>query len=195
MSQLIVAWWNADIDLSQYWLRQKLVAWQHQVITWTHNDLSSLKPVLDSNFAENIPDITDYKTFENDILAYTHTSSRSQWVNSHEVTLTNISRYNLLIHNKTRQYKAWATFMGCTLREWHDDVIKWKHFLRYWPFARGIYWSPVNCPHKGQWCGALMFSLICAWINGWVNKWDPDDLRCHHAHYDITVMGKVKPCY
>ena len=38
----------------------------------------------------------------------------------------------------------------------HDDVIKWKHFPRYWPFVRGIHRSPVNSPHKGQWCGALM---------------------------------------
>ena len=44
--------------------------------------------------------------------------------------------------------------------ETHDDVIKWKHFLRYWPFVRGIHRSPVNTPHKGQWRGALMFSLI-----------------------------------
>ena len=44
----------------------------------------------------------------------------------------------------------------------HDDVIKWKHFPRYWPFVRRIHRSPVNFPHKGQWCGALMFSLICA---------------------------------
>ena len=48
----------------------------------------------------------------------------------------------------------------------HDDVIKWKHFPRYWPFVRGIHRSPVNSPHKGQWRGALMFSVICAWING-----------------------------
>ena len=48
----------------------------------------------------------------------------------------------------------------------HDDVIKWKHFPRYWPFVRGIHRSPVNSPHKGQWRGALMFSLICARING-----------------------------
>ena len=53
---------------------------------------------------------------------------------------------------------------------WHDDVIKWKHFPRYWPFVRGIQRSPVNSPHKGQWRGALMLSLICAWINGWVNN-------------------------
>ena len=44
----------------------------------------------------------------------------------------------------------------------HDDVIKWKHFPCYWPLVRGIHWSPVNSPHKGQWRGALMFSLICA---------------------------------
>ena len=44
----------------------------------------------------------------------------------------------------------------------HDDVIKWKHFPCYWPFVRGIHRSPVNSPHKGQWRGALMFSLICA---------------------------------
>ena len=33
----------------------------------------------------------------------------------------------------------------------HDDVIKWKHFPRYWPFVRRIHRSPVNSPHKGQW--------------------------------------------
>ena len=71
----------------------------------------------------------------------------------------------------------------------HDDVIKCEHFPRYWPFVRGIYQSPVNSPHKGQWCGALMFSLICAWINGWVNSREADDLRRHRAHYDVIVMG------
>ena len=44
----------------------------------------------------------------------------------------------------------------------HDDVIKWKHFPRYWPFVRGIHRWPVNSPHKGQWRGAFMFSLISA---------------------------------
>ena len=42
----------------------------------------------------------------------------------------------------------------------HDDVIKWKHFPRYWPFVWGINRSPVKSPHKGQSRGALMFSLI-----------------------------------
>ena len=39
----------------------------------------------------------------------------------------------------------------------HDDVIKWKHFPHNWPFVRGIHRSPVNSPHKGQWCEALIF--------------------------------------
>ena len=52
----------------------------------------------------------------------------------------------------------------------HDDVIKWKHFSRYWPFVWGIHRSPVNSPHKGQWRRVLMFSLIYAWINSWVNN-------------------------
>ena len=33
----------------------------------------------------------------------------------------------------------------------HDDVIKWKHFPRYWPFVRGIHRWPVDSLHKGQW--------------------------------------------
>ena len=48
--------------------------------------------------------------------------------------------------------------------------------------------SPVNYPHKGQWRRALMFSSICAWINGWVNNREAGYLRHHRAHYDVTVM-------
>ena len=47
---------------------------------------------------------------------------------------------------------------------------------------------PVNSPHKGQWRGALMFSLICVWINGWVNNREAGDLRRHRCHYDVNVM-------
>ena len=71
----------------------------------------------------------------------------------------------------------------------HDDVIKWKHFLRYWSFVRGIHRSPVKSPHKGQWRGALMFSLISDWINGWVNNRETGDLKRHLDHYDVTVMS------
>ena len=49
--------------------------------------------------------------------------------------------------------------------------------------------SPVSPPHKGQWRGALIFCLICAWINRWVNNREAGDLRHQCAHYDVTVMA------
>ena len=70
----------------------------------------------------------------------------------------------------------------------HDDAIKWKHFPRNRPFVRGIHRSPVNSPHKGQCRGALMFSLICVGINGWVNNLEAGDLRRYRAHYDVILV-------
>ena len=70
----------------------------------------------------------------------------------------------------------------------HDDVIKRKHFPRYWPFVWGIHRSPVNSPHRGKWRGALMSHLDCAWTNSWANKGDAGDLGRHCAQCDVTVM-------
>ena len=42
-----------------------------------------------------------------------------------------------------------------------------------------------NSPVTGK---DLMFSLIYAWINGWVNSGEAGDLGRHRAHYDIIVM-------
>ena len=73
----------------------------------------------------------------------------------------------------------------------HDDVIKWKHLPRYWPFVRGIHRSLVNSLHKGQWRGALIFSFICVWMNDWVNNREAGDLRRHRGHYDVIVMNNI----
>ena len=51
----------------------------------------------------------------------------------------------------------------------------------------------VNSPHKGQWRTALMFSLICVRINGWVNNREAGDLKRRCAHYD--VIGMIGPDY
>ena len=66
----------------------------------------------------------------------------------------------------------------------HDDVIKSTLLT----FCVGNHWSPVDYPHKGQWCGALTFSLICTWTNSSANNGNTGDLRRHHAHYDVIVM-------
>ena len=102
----------------------------------------------------------------------------------------------------TRSYGWWSAsgnLQGSKDIKWyseslffHDDVIKWKHFPRYWPFVRGIHRSPVNSPHKGQWRGALMFTLIRVWINGCVNNREAGDLRRYCAHYGVTVMFIVE---
>ena len=73
----------------------------------------------------------------------------------------------------------------------HDDIIKWKHFPRYWPFVRGIHRPPVNSPHKGQWRWTLIFSLNCAWTNGSVNNRDAGDLSRHRAYHDVTVIPSL----
>ena len=59
-------------------------------------------------------------------------------------------------------------------------------------FVRGIHRWPVNSPHKGQWRGALIFSLICAWTNNWANDGDTCDLRHHRAYYDVNLIISLK---
>ena len=87
-----------------------------------------------------------------------------------------------------KEMGPWHVSDSWQLRSFHDDVIKWKHFPRYWPFVRGIHRSPVNSPHKDQWRRALMFFFICVWRNLWVNNHKAGDLRCQRAHYDVIVM-------
>ena len=71
----------------------------------------------------------------------------------------------------------------------HDDVIKWKHFPRCWPFVReftGHRWIPLTKASDAElWC---FHSLICVWMNNRVNNREAGDLRRHRAHYDVTVM-------
>ena len=64
----------------------------------------------------------------------------------------------------------------------------WDVFHITGPFVRGIHQLQVNSLHKGQWQRALVLSLICAWINCWVNNLEAGDLRHHCAHYDVTVI-------
>ena len=57
--------------------------------------------------------------------------------------------------------------------------------------------SPVTgeYPYKGQWRWALTFSLICVWINDWVNDREAGDLTCHRAQYDVTVVVRLTRRY
>ena len=50
--------------------------------------------------------------------------------------------------------------------------------------------SPVTgeFPSHRPMARVLMFSLLCASTNGWVNNQDAGDLRRHRADHDVTVM-------
>ena len=83
---------------------------------------------------------------------------------------------------------------------WLNRHSWWRHqmetFSALLALCAGNSPAPVNSPHKGQWRGALMFSLICVWINGWVNNGEAGDLRRYRAHYDVTVMEvRTWVCY
>ena len=55
----------------------------------------------------------------------------------------------------------------------------------WWRHQMETFSGLLDFPHKG---GALMFSLICTWINGWVNNGEASYLRRHSGHYDVIVM-------
>ena len=100
---------------------------------------------------------------------------------------------NNMILNR-RYFITWTyetTFTGVHMHQ-PGPISWWRHqmetFPRHWPFVGGIHRSPVNSPHKGQWHGTLIFSLICAWINGWVNNREAGDLRRHRFYYDVILM-------
>ena len=115
-----------------------------------------------------------------------------------------IGEYQLTSYEKNDQKSRCALFqletpslgnaMCCRLvsTQSYDDVIKWKHFPRNWHLC-GEFTGPVNSPHKDQWRRALMLSLICVWINDWVNNREAGDLRRYRANYNVIVMqtGKV----
>ena len=79
-----------------------------------------------------------------------------------------------------------------------SGVTWWRHQMETFSVLLALCTgnSPVtvSSPQKGQWRRALMFSLICTWINDWVNKGEAGVLRCHRPHYDVTVMLNTDIC-
>ena len=70
----------------------------------------------------------------------------------------------------------------------------WRHQMETFSALLAI--CAGNSPVTGEFptprpvTRALMFSLISAWINGWVNNGEAGDLRRRRAHYDVTVMSR-----
>ena len=85
-----------------------------------------------------------------------------------------------LAHQQTQRWYVIICFLTK-----HDDII--KTFSVLLALCGVIHRLPVDYPHKGLWHGALIFSLIYAWTNGWANIWEAGDFRRHRTHYDVTA--------
>ena len=122
-----------------------------------------------------------------------------------KVTMKPLNRYYVFIRNwiviwisPQEHYQGGSLKRATVKSEWYgfhtaDDIFSWwrhqmKTFSALLTICAGNSPVTVNSPHKGQWRGALMFSLICARMNGWINNREAGDLRRHRAHYDVTVM-------
>ena len=77
-------------------------------------------------------------------------------------------------------------------RMWRLIGPWWRHLMETFSALLALFAGelPVTgeFPSKDQWRGALMFSLICVWINGWVNNPNAGDLRRQRVNYDVTIM-------
>ena len=79
---------------------------------------------------------------------------------------------------------------------YHDGVIQWKHFPRYWPFVRGNPRLSVNSPHRGQWRGSLMDVFFDLHLNeqlskqswGWWFKMPWRPMLSHNVSWFIYVF-------
>ena len=102
--------------------------------------------------------------------------------------LSNLEKIQQIWQQVNRQNKTLYIFRALVIHFLiHDDVIKWNHFPRYWPFVSGIHrsrWIPRTKASDAElWC-----FLWSAWINDWVNTREAGDLRRHRGHYDVNVM-------
>ena len=89
---------------------------------------------------------------------------------------------------------SWCT---CTLEVYVTYPRIWLQYKMMTPSNGNIFRVTGHLcgesPHKGQWRGALVFSLFFAWINSWISNREVGDLRRHHTQYDVTVMKSIPP--
>ena len=100
--------------------------------------------------------INHWNNFEFFLSKFSFKSPRGQWVNGHPM------------HHVSAN-ERWCYFVAMSLIGW--ETLLQSNAIFHWlganlesalNFVRGVLQSPVNSPHKGQWHGALKFSLICA---------------------------------
>ena len=99
-----------------------------------------------------------------------------------------IDTENLKTRHHTRAMKVYSDLANV-----YVEIPWWRHQME--TFSELLAICAGNSPVTGEfpaqrpWRGALMFSLISARINGWVNTREAGDLRHHRALYDVSVIN------
>ena len=71
----------------------------------------------------------------------------------------------------------------------------WRHPIE--TFSASLAICAGNSPITGEFPSqrpetrSFDFSLICVWINAWVNNRGAGDLRRHRTHYDVIVLYEI----
>ena len=99
-------------------------------------------------------------------------------------------------------HSQWDTTLHCNVvSHWLDACTKWFLCSKWGRYQMETFFRVTGAlcgeftghrGHKGQWRGALMFSLICAWTHSCVNNREAGDLERHRVHYDVNVMRTQK---
>ena len=131
--------------------------------------------------------------------------------------IRNGNEKNVLKKDSLRKYPLFFLFKTLRCNHWRPRfAIKHAKMCRhgwYWKFAvmdrnfmmtssalltlcvcEGNPLVTSGFPSQRPVTRSLMFSLICAWTNVWVNNRDAGDFRRHRAHYDVTVMWQHGHC-
>ena len=92
--------------------------------------------------------------------------------------------------------EMWLSFLCVVCTYWypnhHDDVIKWKHFPRYWPFVRGI--------HRSRWIPRTKASdaklrLNQQLNNHWRRRWFETPSHSLWRHCSVSIKLPVCDCH
>ena len=134
----------------------------------SHMRISNVKSMMPTIHFYVIWSTLSVKTFHNFI--------HSDWFVQHLFKYVFLHVIYILLQAPVIAWESW----------WRHQVETFSVLLAL--YMQGIHQSLVNSPHEGQSLGASMFSLICTWINSWVNNPKAVDLRHHCAYYDVTVM-------
>ena len=171
-----------------------LICWWHKFIHpfLTGNDTAEMCRKL-NDAPKNISEGLCCNKLSLNVLKahYMAFSLRSRNINNLYVIIDNTSigrvYYTKFLGVQVGAQLSWAVtltaFHRCKGRSNKDTW--WRNQMETFPALLAI--CAGNSPVPGEF-PTLMFSVICAWINGWVNTGEAGDLRHHRVHYDVIVI-------